>query len=499
VPAAAARYIDSLLSDYDDCTVVLFKHVLLSGSLWTVQNREVPVPYTLIKRKLRVQVRNEAGGYRDVWPDVLGLVQAGLFDLPTESRDRVSRRFRVTDGVQAEYDRLTFEHLDGPYVDLFTGRRDRSYAKSEVHDVDGRAVPDFIRDAIRAIEPNGYANYARARALLDTERKEARRLRDVEAVTLATCGEGSPEHVEAHERAASAGARFRNDLHCIRAIRSNKTDTLSGGVIRYRVPYRVTSTGRVSFKGGGAQSASGEMIAALYEGVAEATGRALHNYDIVSSQPTILREKLAEASLSTDWLDEYLSRDKSEYASRAHLPVKSWKTVMIAVMMSATLPLIKTAEMSKGAVVKAVRKAVASSSFPAVYAAVREVLAPLYAVLSDWHTYLDTGWLDENGYTHGGKDYVRNAAGIRFAVSDYTGRGKPPHVRRGKLAAFVLQGQEAYFIHTLTLLGEKYGFTPIANAHDGLVTLGEIPAAAIQEAQEACQMPYVRIEEKPFG
>ena len=493
VPTAAAAYVDSLLRDYDDVTAHFFKHVLNSGCLWGYEDRRVAVPSALVKRKLRDRTDG-----RDAWPDVAALVLAGLMDEPTPYRvGKRSKGYRVTDPVQAEYDRLTATNLEGPYVNLYTGKRDRSYVKSETRDDDGRAVPSLVRTAMRAIKCNGVANFDAAHEQLQREREEARRLRDNEVVALAQHGPG-PEHDEAESRAVEAEGRYRNDLHCLRAIKANQSAEIGGGFIRYRVPYKMTSTGRLAFIGGGAQSCSKGVKAALYDGVGDAVGRPLHNYDIRSSQPTVLREKLTEADLPTGWIDTYTASDKADYARRAGLTVSTWKGVLCAVMMGAMLPGVAQAEGSPGDVCKAVRAEVGPGAFLTTYNATRGVLGPLYGVLQDWHTYLTTDWLRAEGYRDRGREYVKNPTGARFCVSDHTGAGKPPHKLRRKLAAFVLQGQESYFIHTLTALGERYGFDVVANEHDGLVTLGEIPAAAIREARATCAMPYVELVEKPF-
>jgi hypothetical protein len=41
-------------------------------------------------------------------------------------------------------------------------------------------------------------------------------------------------------------------------------------------------------------------------------------------------------------------------------------------------------------------------------------------------------------------------------------------------------------------LFSEYGFVPIGNEHDGLITIGEIPKEAIDG------MPYLNLREKPF-
>ena len=86
-----------------------------------------------------------------------------------------------------------------------------------------------------------------------------------------------------------------------------------------------------------------------------------------------------------------------------------------------------------------------------------------------------------------------NAAGSRLRIED---------VRKRKLArvlaAFILQGREARLIHELTVLSEHYGFQPIANMHDGLVTIGEIPEVAVLEAVRRAGVPDAELVEKPL-
>ena len=67
------------------------------------------------------------------------------------------------------------------------------------------------------------------------------------------------------------------------------------------------------------------------------------------------------------------------------------------------------------------------------------------------------------------------------------------------MAAHLLQGREALYIHTLTTLAPKYGFEVISNEHDGLVTIGEIPKAAQAEARRKSGVRRTVLAEKPFG
>ena len=71
-----------------------------------------------------------------------------------------------------------------------------------------------------------------------------------------------------------------------------------------------------------------------------------------------------------------------------------------------------------------------------------------------------------------------------------------PSVRKRRAAAFILQGQEAAYVHRLTALSTDYGFTPISNQHDGLVTIGEVPFEAQEQARGQSGFRYARLEEK---
>jgi hypothetical protein len=66
------------------------------------------------------------------------------------------------------------------------------------------------------------------------------------------------------------------------------------------------------------------------------------------------------------------------------------------------------------------------------------------------------------------------------------------------LTSFYLQGTEAAFIHYLskTEIQQKYNYEVINNQHDGLVTIGVVAEAAVQEARKALNLPYAFLEEK---
>ena len=86
-----------------------------------------------------------------------------------------------------------------------------------------------------------------------------------------------------------------------------------------------------------------------------------------------------------------------------------------------------------------------------------------------------------------------------MAVEDVADE-RAPYVLKARLAAFLLQGREAAFTHALTASSDKYGFRVISHEHDGVVVIGTVPEAAVDEAADAARLPddLVDFVAKPF-
>ena len=118
---------------------------------------------------------------------------------------------------------------------------------------------------------------------------------------------------------------------------------------------------------------------------------------------------------------------------------------------------------------------------------VHDALRPLKEEVGAWHEWLLHSPECHHVIPKRKRRWLRNACGMDFQVEG---------ARRA--AAFILQGREAAYIHHLTLLSHAYGFTPISNQHDGLVTAGEVPRAAQFLARERSGFRYADLVEKPF-
>lgn len=124
---------------------------------------------------------------------------------------------------------------------------------------------------------------------------------------------------------------------------------------------------------------------------------------------------------------------------------------------------------------------------------VKAGLAPLTTLLHAWRDYL----LSEKNpslITRCNQRVIKNACGSYLMLAAYP---NVPELKR-KASCHVLQGLEAAYIHNLCVLSKAHGFRPVSNQHDGIVTIGQVPDAAHQEAMHLAGMRYGILIEKPF-
>jgi hypothetical protein len=206
--------------------------------------------------------------------------------------------------------------------------------------------------------------------------------------------------------------------------------------------------------------------------------------------------------LSSNWLERYVTNPtaKHAYAARAGVLVGAWKTVLYANLMGATLPKSLS---GSGAVAKAIREEVTDAQERlAVYARLRRVIDELHESLSAWHDWIDTVYAHDpkvsSPHRDGGRA-VKNAVGQTYHWREVP--AKEVWRRKAQLAAHLLQGAEASLVLNLITLGPAYGFEVLANMHDGIVTMGEVPAEAVERASEMAGITrgdLVELTEKPY-
>ena len=369
---------------------------------------------------------------------------------------------------------LEIEYLQSTpteFVDLFTGKALYRIEKSQGKDRSGVTEPKLVREAMASIDLRPFVRDAIVEFL-------QQRKADFHLQTTAL---GQNRYI----------AKYLNDLLCWAAVQNQKPIQTAGGngtIWKYKAAYRVQKTGRIGEIRGGFQNASREMKAAAYEGIAN-----LHNYDLKSSQVNGLIQQFELADLETHWLKDY--RDypnaKQYYSDALGVDIDTWKDCFIALLMGAR-------SIKAGPIYRNLRHYCEETGQPDSTAdellnRFNELTDPLQKQLSRWHRFLLGGYLTTDyAYRYAGKRYLRNPTGKKLCVDDLKGN------RSGKVAAFVLQGQEAAFIHWLTLLSCDYDFDVVGNEHDGLITIGTIPDEAVNEAATRSGLKHASLSEKPF-
>lgn len=465
-------YINSLLADFGEHDRHFFKHVLVSGLTRerALKGGWVPVPSELIKAKLR-KARPKL------------LCKAGLIRIKPYNKAGRCYEYRVDPEIVEKYvlmAPLTIAECAGSNrFDLFSGKPTTRRERTSTYDDNGNRYPEVVCKAMKMIDKSYFDGPAVEEYLAKLKARflEARQTMD----------RTSTEFREIQ-------GRFLNDAHCFCAVMMQEPEHIGGGIYRYRPAYRPQGSGRISEVGGGFQSCSREMKEA-------ARGRLkdVVNYDLKSSQPFGLIQQFEEAiasgakGIDTGWLVHYTSEAtaKNLYAETAGIPVDTWKRVLCGVIMGASLP--ENILCSNGAVRGALEE-VPGLNIKAAYERIYDLIQPLKVSIDAWHEYLRTTFIKRNAKTCRRGRYVENAAGMRFFVDEIN----EPWELGARLAAFVLQGQEAAFVHTLTTLAPEHGFDVIGNEHDGVVTIGAVPEEAVEEAARRSGLRYARLVEKPF-
>jgi hypothetical protein len=286
-------------------------------------------------------------------------------------------------------------------------------------------------------------------------------------------------------------ARFRNDRACAIMIRTGCVASDDATICSYRPEYRPSYTGRVIEIGGAAQSCSRAMKVALFEGTSN-----LRNYDLKAAQVYILKQELEDAGLPRRWVEKYLSEPKAAATRAAVLGITkdAFKKCLFATIMGAVFE--KNPKPKKNAIFDAMLDEAAGDAARAkqLMIAVHRELKGLKREVGAFRRHLLTApncaRLDP---TRKKVRTLLNACGQRFPLD-----GDTETVLARKAVAFILQGQEAAFIHKVTTIGAKHGFVPVNNQHDGLVVLGEVPDAAVAEAANATGLRYPHLDQKAF-
>jgi hypothetical protein len=373
------------------------------------------------------------------------------------------RYFRVAEPVLAKIMAHIDEHLrapDGsPAVNLFDGTAYTvGWAMSKRKDEERKVEPSskLMRDAARVLH----------------------------AVECPFNLDAIHEHLE---RLRSTGdAAFENDRLCAQTLLAGARR--EGDLWLYTPSYAPQSSGRIGEVGGGLQSCTKAMKKAAFTGIDHV------NYDLRSSQGYIFLQELKLAGIDGTWVADHLGPGVFEQrAESVGLTKSTYKKCFFATIMGASHRWVEKGHV--GAVQARLMEIINDPvELRAKFDEVVIQLAALKRLSKLW-----TLWLLNHPHCPHRKrtqrrEFIENAAGQKLALD----RARPEHELRREAAAHMLQGQEAAYIHHLTLLAKDHGFIAVSNQHDGLVTLGEVPDAAKVLAAKLSGFEDAHLDVKPF-
>jgi hypothetical protein len=394
---------------------------------------------------------------------------------------------------------LRFETLLGAQIlfrDYYSPERHRCYAYSIAPDIYQIYHQSFLSRTGEEILADTYVDLltgkVRTRQFHDPHGSELLRA----ALTVLRW---NVVHVEALVQ------EYTHGLGDARAVQYVHTNTLSletlalqglrvsGKFVRYHLAYHIGSTGRLYEKGRGMQGITRALKRAGYMEVP-----CVVNYDLRSSQIAALIVLGKEFGLDTTWFEAYVQdrHAKNFYAWKLGMEVECWKVCLLALLFGSNL------HYKAGAVREVLARDMefrhaSPAEIEVVLQKMAIVCAPLLSVIETWYRMLGTTVLAQRIQTSPrvpGK-YICNAAGARFAIVE----GPLAHSTLSQLNAFLLQGLEASFIHWVTKLSVHYEYVVRSNEHDGVVSQGRIPDAAIQEARVRSGFHTAILEEKAFS
>lgn len=408
-----------------------------------------------------------------------------------------------------------------PMANLMTGQRWRSPVTSKSRYInehgDDFNTPALVRRSIKALQPFPFRPKKAGSLVNALEQTMNRCKREYEEAERSYDGKNPVMLEKAAKRLAKATGRLNNCRRAQRTILAQFPVLLCDAdgndpVYTYKAAYTIQKGGRISERGGGFQSASKVFKERCIARVPE-----LYNYDVKSCQAFILQQELSHCNLECPWLDDYLDDTvkREDLANEANLPEDKWKTVLYAIIMGGIVT------EKRGQIYKVIEE-LYENAVDIDRDIERHLLEleghfnPLIEATDKWRNYLYHTNDKRYTYNHGGMKHWKNACGMKFKeLGLRSANGKValinrlngdeviwrrPQVDKCKraLSAFILQGQEAAFIHHLAILCSENGMPVYRNEHDGLIVGDIIPQKLITMAGERSGFETPTFEIKPI-
>lgn len=402
---------------------------------------------------------------------------------------------------------------DLAFVNLMTGKKVeiKSTRYQFSHGKKNYNIPSIIKESIDSLQPSpiDLKNVKRWVKRMGQKYDHEKRLFEKR-----TKNRKKSKRYEKHlKKYRMHSGRYYSELSSLTTILSNsptKTGKFKENghpIYLVKASYRSQKSGRLSEIGGGFQSASRAMKYVSIRNIPE-----LYNYDIKSSQAFILLQEMKKYGIKCSWLREYLDTEEAKniYAKKIGVPVDIWKQCFYALIMGADAP------NKKGDIYKTITNHLNNdeTKVDSTHQQFLSVTADLREATNKWRETLFSNPIKQHISIYRGSMRWKNACKMTFGDYYTLDKEDPEHSLvdgdtdkksnkdlrkcKRKLAAFILQGQEALFIHWLTVLCSKSKIPVYRNEHDGIITGKEIPPKIIEEARIKSKFKEANLVIKPI-
>lgn len=491
--------------------------ILKNRDKYFITEPMIPVSSDLIRNKIHRELRTR------------NLEQCKIINIKNHShglqgRTSRSREFKLSNtifrrAIQLETDLFITNWKDlitksksPSLVDLFTGKNKYTRQRTETSLYSNSTkiykIPNVIQQSIKhSLEPFPFNPHLvipwveRIRAKADRSKKILLKIR---CRLRKKHPKRNAKSLRRNKAYNNAFKEFKRANGLLSATVSSLTAILNQGIAKtklktsdnkeiwkYKTAYSIQEFGRVSEIHGGFQILSQVGKKYLMESVP-----LLFNYDLKNSQAFILLLEFKSCGINCKWLENYLDESnqtssKEIHAAKIGITVACWKDCFYATVMGAVAK-------GRGAPYRSIYSEVQNKKrAKRLHGKFFKIISPLYKACEKWRHHILTS------KKHTTRPYARkrwwtNACGMKFQkhvvihnedsveiIDTNTGEilngTKLPGVKR-RLAAFLLQGREACYIHNLTILCKNKGIPVYKNEHDGLITGDEIPEYLQNEA-----------------
>ena len=454
------RILDSLTPN----AAALLEHLIRCTSRRTDQR--VPVPSTAMREQLPQYEQCTA----DVWRPLQerGFILVSGYTPPEGAQVGRCREFRLTERFWKAW---TGSNPYGRPTRRVDGRRHRSGRMAFVtvlQDEHGDPVAEGAAMDLLRLARDHPGITVDWQALVDLQERRRHQLEQLDPAA------------EGYERLSE---RYHGDLLRMQTMRAQEL-SFDGRWLTYRPAYALQEkSGRVTELGGGFQGLTREAKdAAMRE------QETVYNYDLAGAHQAIA---VAFGEALGVGIDPVRALDRTALTASCGLRKREGKAALYGTFNGASLPKSMAAavgqERSTGrslAVPDVARQAAARQGVdPAeIYGALRRSLEPVRDAMRELLAAYCGRYADEHAtYGRGGR-YLQNASGVRLNLQAVDLQS---HGGRSLAACHLLQGTEAAVGHELARLQDRYGYRILSHEHDGVVTAGRVPPAAVQEALQA--------------